>query len=428
MKVNLIEKTVMFLALALASVGAFAQADVSSPYSMFGVGQMANKSMNVRLKGMGGVSNAMHDKGMINTGNPASYAKIDSLAFLFDAGFYFKTSTFSTSNKSEKSANASFDHVAMAFGLTSWWKMAIGVQPFSTMDYKMVVNSYDQGVGNYTTAFEGNGGLNRATLGTAFKIGSHFSVGANANYIFGDSETLSTLYFSDTAYRMGTRRGIDLMVSSFKFDYGLMYDTKIGKEHHLSVGLTYDQPIKLNGKQTSFFRSIAGDAEAGTEYLVDTILYSTHDTKLTMPQGVGFGVTFGKDKKWCVGADFSWTQWSKFAREGANDSLADAWSVAVGAEFSPTYTSVSNYFRKASYRIGGFYERTHLNINGIALSKFGATAGISLPLPRSLSSVNVAVEAGRLGTKEAGLIQEGYLKLDVGISVFERWFMKRKYK
>ena len=100
-----------------------AQADVDSPYSLFGIGQVNNTSMNVRLKGMGGVANAMYGKGIIIVSNPASYAKIDSLAFLFDAGFYFKTSTFSTSTLSEEANNASFDNVSMCFGVTPWWKM-----------------------------------------------------------------------------------------------------------------------------------------------------------------------------------------------------------------------------------------------------------------------------------------------------------------
>jgi len=42
--------------------------------------------------------------------------------------------------------------------------------------------------------------------------------------------------------------------------------------------------------------------------------------------------------------------------------------------------------------------------------------------------VNLALEAGQYGTREGGLIQERYAKVSVGISVFEHWFMKRKYK
>ena len=185
--------------LAFFGLNAFAQADVDSPYSLFGVGQVRDKSMNVRLRGMGGVSNAMFGGGMINAENPASYAKIDSLAFLFDAGFYFKSSTFSTSNLAEKASNASFDYVSMAFGLTPWWKMALGVQPYSTSGYTMRVNATYPEVGATTTRFRGRGGMNQAFLGNAFKIGKHVAVGANVYYTFGNAQTETTLYFPDSA-------------------------------------------------------------------------------------------------------------------------------------------------------------------------------------------------------------------------------------
>ena len=63
-----------------------------------------------------------------------------------------------------------------------------------------------------------------------------------------------------------------------------------------------------------------------------------------------------------------------------------------------------------------------------SITKVGVTAGMSLPLPRTLSKVNLALEMGQYGTREGGLIQERYAKVSVGVSVFERWFMKRKYK
>lgn len=418
----------MALLFVLGGIQAFAQADVYSPYSVFGIGQVVDKTMSVRLKGMGGLANAMHGVGLVNAGNPASYARIDSLAFLFDAGFYFKSSNFRTSNLSEQSANASFDHAFMAFGLAPWWKMAIGVQPYSTQGYNMIVNSTAPGVGSYTTAFQGSGGLNQVVIGNAFRLGKHFSIGANANYVFGDTESLTTLYFPDSLYMISTRRGVDLMVSSFKFDYGLLYTTQIGKDYRLSVGVTYDQRIKLRGKQTLFFRTIAGDIETGTEYLIDTIVDTTFNAKLTMPQGFGLGFVFQKNNRWSVGADFDWTQWSGFAREGANDALNDAWRVTVGGEYTPVYSSISNYFKKITYRAGGYYERTCLNVKGHALNKMGVAFGASMPLPKTLSKVNVALEVGRCGTKVDGLIQEDFLKLDVSVSLFEHWFMKRKYK
>ena len=413
-------------------INAFAQADVDSPYSLFGVGQVRDKSMNVRLKGMGGVANAMFAGGMINGENPAAYAKIDSLAFLFDAGFYFKTATFSTSSLSEKSNNASFDYVSMAFGLTSWWKMALGVQPYSTSGYTMLVSKVDPEVGSTVTRFKGKGGLNQAFWGNAFKIGKHFALGANAYYVFGNTKTETSLYFPDSIYYIGTRRSLDVMTRSFMFDYGMLFNTNLSKDLCLSLGLTYTQKIKLKGEQTLFIRSFEEDMDTEVEYIIDTVYSSSGSTKITMPQGIGFGLALQNGENWALGADFNWMQWSKFAREGANDVLQDAWSVSAGAEFTPKHTTISGYFSRVTYRLGGFYEHGFINLEGNdgvshSINKVGVTVGMSLPLPRTLSKVNMALEVGQYGTREGGLIQEQYAKLSVGVSVFERWFMKRKY-
>lgn len=412
----------------------FAQADVDSPYSLFGVGQVMSNAKNVRLKGMGGIANAMSSPGMINTGNPASLANMDSLAFLFDAGFYFKTSTFNTYNKRERGANASFDYVALAFGLTDWWKTAFGVQPYSTSSYKMVVDGYREDVGSYSTVFKGSGGLNQVFWTNAFKLGKHFAIGANAYYVFGNTQSVTTLYMPDTTYAIGSRRSLDMMASSFMFDYGVMFNTKVASDMTLRLGLTYDQSVKLGGTQTLFIRSIEEDMDTEIEYIIDTVYApDPYRAYLTMPQGLGFGFALEKDKHWCLGADFNWTQWSHFAREGVTEDLHDSWHVAAGFEYMPSYSSISNYFRRVHYRLGGFYENGFLSLPGNDdgehnINRMGVTAGVSLPLPKSMSKVNLSLELGQYGTRDAGLIQERYMRFEVGVSVFERWFMKRKYK
>lgn len=416
--------------LLAALVGdAFCQADVDSPYSIYGIGQVRNKSMNTSLRGMGGAANAMFSGSMINVANPASYARIDSLAFLFDVGMYFKSSTFSTSNLSEKSNNASFDYLAMAFGLTSWWKVALGAQPYSTVGYNMIVDKYDENTGHYTSSFLGAGGLNQAFIGNAFKLGKHFSIGANATYVFGDTESLTTVYFPDSSYYISSRRGIRNMVSSFMFDYGVLFTGQVSSDINLNVGLTYAQKIRLKNTQTTFIRSIEGDATDDIEYVIDTIYYKVNNnSRITMPQGFGIGLALQKTNRWTIAADFNWMQWSKFAREGVNDPLQDSWNVSLGGEYKPISTSVSGYFTRMSYRMGAFYEHSYLKVNGYSINKMGISFGTSLPLPRSLSRVNLALELGQCGTKANSLIQERYINLRVGIAVHEMWFMKRKYK
>ena len=433
MKRNTSNRLILTVLLVWLCSNAFAQSNVDSPYSMFGLGQVRDKTMNTRLKGMGGVCNAMGDKAMVNPGNPASYALIDTLSFLFDAGIYAKSSTFSTSTLSETAACASFDYVSMGFALANWWKMAFGAQPYSNVGYNIVTKFHDDQVGNCAELFQGEGGLNQAFWGNAFRIGKHFSVGVNANYVFGDSKSTTTLAYPDSTYIICSRRSRDIMTRSFMFDYGLMYQGNLNKDLTLSMGLTYNQKINLHGVQTTYIRTIEADdlenLSTSTEYLIDTIAYSSDkNASYTMPHGFGFGVALQNKNRWKIGADFNWMQWSAFARNGVNEGLQDAWNVAVGGEFMPSSTSISGYWTRVSYRIGGFYGKTCLNINGNSINKMGVSAGLSLPVPRSLSKVEVGLEVGNCGTKSDNLIKESYINLTVGVSIYERWFLKRKYK
>lgn len=432
MKNGFSKKVILSALLALLCGGVFAQSNVDSPYSMFGLGQVRNKTMNTRLQGMGSVATALGGKNLINAANPASYAFIDTLSFLFDASFYAKSSTFSTSSLSEKASAASFDYVAMGLSLTRWWKVALGAQPYSNVGYNVVTSFYDEQLGNYNQTFKGEGGLNQVFIGNAFRLGDRFAVGANVNYVFGDSKSTTTLTYPDSTYLISSRRSRDVMISSFMFDYGLQYQQPLGNGLALSAGITYNQKVNLKGSQTIYLRSLEAtedNTSTSAEYVIDTIFWDkNNDARFTMPQGFGVGVALHKSNRWTVAADFNWDQWSAFRRNGVNDSLQNAWRVAVGGEYIPTSSTVSNYWTKVTYRLGGFYEQTYLNINGQSINKIGVTGGMTFPLPRSLSRANLALEVGKCGTKSANLIQDNYVKLTIGVSIYERWFLKRKYK
>lgn len=420
---------IIVVLLVFAPVLAFSQTDASSPYSMFGLGTVRETTINARLQGMGGVANSMFDKGLINSQNPATYAKIDTLAFLLDVGFYFKATSLRNATIREKALNAAPDHISIAFPVFRWWKMSFSAQPYTSVNYSMKTEQNVENIGRAVTLFDGEGGLNKINWGNGFKIGEHFSLGANASFIFGSNQASTILYFPDTAYILNTARNRDVSIYWFTFDYGLMYDTKIGDKYALSVGLTYNQPANLRGNYERYTRTTVGGVEGVSETVIDTVSYDKDKVRYHVPQGVGFGFTFSQLQRWTVSFDLDWHQWSTYAVNGViSDTLQDSWRVAVGGEYMPKSTSVSKYFTRASYRAGMFYERGSLNINNHSINKFGVTLGISLPLPRTLSKVNLAVEVGQFGTKSDSLIQERYFKLVVGVSLYERWFMKRRYK
>lgn len=144
--------------------------------------------------------------------------------------------------------------------------------------------------------------------------------------------------------------------------------------------------------------------------------------------GMGVGFSFGKTDKWLVGGDFVYKQWEKFYYSSSPAALVNNTQFALGGFYNPSSSTVSNYFNRVTYRAGLKYSNGFLELRNQRIDEFGISFGIGLPLPRTSSTINLAVELGSRGTKKENLIQENFVKFTLGVSIFERWFVIRKYE
>ena len=62
-----------------------------------------------------------------------------------------------------------------------------------------------------------------------------------------------------------------------------------------------------------------------------------------------------------------------------------------------------------------------------SIEDFAVTAGLGLPLGGTFSKINVGLEIGKRGTVYNNLVEENYINLSIGLSLSDRWFVKRKY-
>ena len=426
MRYNLLKYYICCLIACMVSINVFGQSDLSSPYSRFGLGDIMTGSPNTILKGMGGISNAMSGKSLLNPNNPASYAQIDSLSFIFDAGFYIKTANYTANNITEKGSNASFDYASIGMGITKRWKVGLGIMPYSNKEYNVITEHHD--LGTYNIAFQGEGGISKAFFSNGFQITKDLSVGITASYLFGTLIDNTSVYFPDSTYFLNGKRSINMRIGDFKFDYGLLYRLPISN-CDVTIGLTYSQGSKINAKRDLFIRNMFKGYGNLTETPVDTLKYIEDESvNINMPQGFGAGITIDKGRGWLVGADFNWTGWNGFEMNGANDSLQNSWNVAIGGSYKPESTSISKYYKKITYRAGFHYDQTYYNIYGESINKYGLTLGFGLPVPRSLTTLNVALEFGSMGTLKNNLVRETYFNLSVSMSIYDKWFIKKKYK
>lgn len=414
------------LIILMININVFGQSDLSTPYSRFGLGDIYTASPSTMLKGMGGVANAMSSNCLLNPSNPASYTAIDSLSLLFDAGFYIKTASFSTNKLTENGSNASFDYTSIGLSATKRWKIGLGIMPYANREYNVITEHHD--LGTYNVAFQGDGGLNRVFFANGVKVTKNLSVGVTASYIFGTLSDNTSVYYPDSTAFLNGKRSITMRVSDFKLDYGVLYNLPINK-YNVAIGLTYSQGSKISSKRDIFIRSMFKGFDGQIESPIDTLKYiENENVSINIPDGFGVGISVDNGEGLIVAADFNWAGWEGFTMNGINDSLQNAWNVAVGASYKPKSTSISKYHKKITYRAGFHFDQTYYNIYGQSINKYGLTFGFGLPVPRSLTSFNVALELGTMGTIKNNLVKENYFNISVSMSINDRWFIKKRYQ
>ena len=128
------KKLLITVCMAVTSMAVLAQSGTNSPYSQYGLGVLGEQSGGFN-RGMNGLGIGFHEHNQINTSNPASYASIDSLSFIFDAGIAGQITNFSENGVKLNANNANFEYVTAGFRLAKHLGVSFGVLPFSNIGY-----------------------------------------------------------------------------------------------------------------------------------------------------------------------------------------------------------------------------------------------------------------------------------------------------
>ena len=203
---------------------------------------------------------------------------------------------------------------------------------------------------------------------------------------------------------------------------GLQYNTKVSENMLLGVGATLalNQDIKTNVDEFWYSYNYSG---GDTTYS----LLKQRGT-LTMPLMYSFGVQLSDSNKWMVGVDLSAANWSNYQAIGRVDSVGDmSYKIAAGGEFTPDATALRKYFSRVTYRLGFYYGQDYLYLRNTPMNYYAVTFGFGLPFKRYSDRVNAAFEIGSRGAETNGLFRESFFKTTIGITLNDRWFIKRQY-
>ena len=418
----------LFILLSLISGLSYSQNSTLSPYSRFGIGDLTFKGFAYQ-RGMAGMALGYTNPSTINVNNPASYA-YDSI-MIMEIGANGECLFSRQNDISTSGFNADLNSLAMAFPIVkNKLGFSFGIIPFSSTGYNIISKSSIDTLStksdiNYI--YKGTGGYTKYYLGAGLKITSSLSVGVNANYLFGNVINQRKQEFANNIF-FNTNYQDELSLSDFYFEYGLNWKHSLKNDKSIAIGITGSPSQKITANRNLLWLNYK-KAATGFDVIKDTVFLSLDNQgEVVLPLSYGIGFCVSKSNKWNYGADLKIQNWSEYESFGEKDNLNNSFSLSAGGSYIPNNLLSSKYVSRIEYRFGAYYNKSYLNLNNSDLNDVGICLGFGLPIKRSFQSkVNCSLQFGRRGTLNDNLVREQYIRLSIGLTFNEVWFIKKKY-
>lgn len=418
-----INKLLIITILTFGSIFSASAQLTTSPYSKFGYGFL-NDNASSAQRAMGGVGYAMNSGRQINAMNPASYASIDSLTFLFDMGLNFNTIWSSENGVKSKDYSGGIDYITLQFPVTKYMGVSAGLVPFSSVGY-----SFGDEIVHGSNSREGIGGINQLYVGVGANVYKNLSVGANISYLFGTIINDAYAYTDHGSTSLFERV---MQIRDWRVQFGAQYSIDFGRKNRGTIGVVYSPGKSLLGKTWGTYYDISAENAKP-----DTVGETRLKNKYSLASSLGVGLNWEWNKKLMVEVDYTYEPW-KDAKSASivNENTGDVvfenaqfdnrWKVAGGVQYTPKVRG--NYLQRITYRIGGFYNHDYVLVNGNNLRDYGISAGFGLPAPKSKTVINLGFEWRRREAHPATLIKEDYFNITLGINFNEMWFWRNKIR
>ena len=441
-------KTKIAVAAVFVSSAASAQVLDVSPYSWYGLGSPLSGASPSQILSGGGTA-AFSSPLYFNPVQPAALGRLKYTTF--EMGGSYQGLRYQNEDTALYRATGGFRTIQLAIPLAKGLGFSAGFQPATTVGYHLstVVNLPDFGPAQYT--YRGSGGLTQAQLALGWSPVRYFSVGARGSYHFGTLTKSTLLDFGDPRLlNVGARE--ETAYSGWQGVGGAQAVLPLGKKLEMELGYTLSLTTPLNGLQTALQYTFLNNGSAVLTYR-DTA-WAVVDTPglAQLPRDQRMGIRLVKKS---LGSNLdAWTlsaEWQQTATSSASDFTPkdgqpdypfaqDAQSWRIGGTVVPALAFPQAGLRSSpsqwQYAVGVSKLGTGLVINGVPLTRWTASTGVTIPLgsrsvlPGDLkfAALHLGAVWESMGTTRSGLIREDQLRMVVGLTLNDQWFQKFKYR
>lgn len=440
-----------------------AQRSTSSPYSIYGVGELVAFT-NAGNGAMGGLSQGFSSKDILSFRNPATLGSISRHYPMINVGL--ESNLLYVPSRDSIRRHGYFRNFEMGMRLNDRWSSGFGMRPYSFTGYFVQENETlgDGSMGLSTNT--GSGGLSAVFWSNAInlipaeryskmvakqrtdstgkllgvdsvnvQVIRQLSVGFTGSYIFGSTYHTSRYTLPQDLNLLGSKVSYTDHWRGWKLETGLFGMIVNEQGLILQGGITANPTGLLKRDQwSSAIRMVTVN---GYDSPIDTV---SQDTSLnvmeSLPWGGGAGFTIGKQwdngESLMVGVEFDYEAWTLANVDGY---LQDRVVWRAGLQWGTYLTS--QQAQPWLFRVGGKFDNGYIVLDGQKVQETGMTFGLGIPfkergrLTRTNSRVNIGAEVGRRGDASLNQVKENYSRIFIGFTLkpaaVDGWFKKRRY-
>lgn len=281
--------------------------------------------------------------------------------------------------------------------------LGMGLEPVTSMEQRIAdsVNT------NIKEDLLIRGGLSRVSLNISYKVFSNWGIGLGYEYNFGKILNQFNLEYSAT----------EMVPLKFKYEYrfygnGFVISTFYKPVKNFIIGAVYRPATTINAR----IQAVSSSTEVNESQL----------KRISLPAQYNLGLSYSPSNRFAFGLDLQYQDWQNEYK--INDQLAGTnfqkyFRLGLGVERRQSKKLFTKFTEELDYRFGLFYGQLNQNSNGNPVKEYGVSAGLSIPIQRFRSHMDLYLNIGRRGDLNQNAYQETFLNVGLSISASEIWFV-----
>lgn len=377
-----------------------AQNTTNSPTSMFGLGELSTGEGG-QFAGLGGAGIALRSYNFLNSANPASLTELSEQRFQIDAGIMGAYQSYSQREASNRSITGNLNNLSIGCRIMPRWYGAIFMAPVSSVGYAITLSEEVAGSNGSTVSslFQGEGGLSKMGISTAYLFGKGLSIGTNLSYVTGtitQTETQGSASKETSSYK-----------HTFYADLGVQYKWAIDRDRSFVAGAVYGYSQDFKQENSLYVSSSSGG---------DDIEKDLRRYRQCLPQFFGLGVSYNS-LRWMATIDYKYVDWSRMQSSQSNISFENQHRLSLGGR----YTLGSVYHNPVSVLLGTGISNSYIVIQKKKATGYYMSTGLNLGL-RNNNVLSIGLKYKGQIKVPAGMQRENSLSLFLNITFSERTY------